>query len=79
MRVLITLIILLLFNYAHGDTNCISDGQGGLSCFDYNSGSFTEITPRKRDLDGNQTFDTYNYDTREFGTIRVEPGRLEID
>ena len=79
MRTLIVILILLLFNYAHGGTDCISDGLGGLSCFDYDTRSFTDITPREPEPDGTQTFDTYNYDTGEFGTIRVEPGRLQID
>ena len=59
IRTLITLIILLLFNYAHGYTDCVDDGQGGLSCFDYDSGSFTDITPREPEPDGSRTYKVY--------------------
>ena len=79
MRTLITLVILLLFNYAHGYTDCVDDGQGGLSCFDYDSGSFTDITPREPEPDGSRTYDIYDYDTGEFGTLRIEPGHIQID
>jgi len=78
MRVMLTLAILLMFNYAHGYTDCVEIDHG-LSCYDYERRSFTEITPRDPEPDGSRTFDTYDYDTGEFGTIRVEPGRLQID
>ena len=56
MKYLLTLIALILAPMVHAQTDCTPIGNGGYSCYDYDSGTFSDIAPR-----AGGGYETYDY------------------